>query len=407
MKKALKRRLVISAMASFFILIILLVGSIAVISYRRQEQMSDEFASSLLSDDEPLLQSAPPNWLGYRFTNPSVPGGYYCIHADASGSVTEVERIGILQNDDEDAEALTAQVLLTGRSHGKIGAYKYSVVYEDTGIRLVLTDQTAQVNALYNVIRTGAVVGAVSLLALFIIMQPIAGHAAAAWMRKADQQKQFITNAGHELKTPVAVIMSNAEALELIEGESKYSHNIIEQSKRLDHLIQQLLMMSRVDETVCRDAAMEKVDFSAMLTEDLHTFETRMDARGMTLSAHISTSCMLRGHRESLRQMIHALMDNAVRYGKSDTCIHVELEHLRKQLRLVISNTADHLPDCEPGRLFERFYRADNAHMKKDSSGCGIGLSAALCVARMHRGSILVDYPSADTFRVTVTLPAK
>lgn len=404
MKKAFERRIVLTGMAAVFILVVVLVVGIAVMTYRQQEKMNDEFAAALLEESEKPEQTPPPNWFGYRFTRSSSPAGYYVIETEASGSIESIERVGMLQNEDENIETLTAQILQSGKTEGKIGAYKYRTVSRDGLTRIVLTDQTAQMNALYNVLRTGALVGAVGLLALLVILLPMARYVSGAWMRKTERQKQFITNAGHELKTPVAIIMSNAEALELIGGESKYSRNILEQSTRLDRMIQQLLMMARVDEARFRDAA-ETVDLSTLLTDDLHAIDVLMCSRGMTISRQIADGCLLRGYRESLRQMVHVLMDNAVSYGSQDGCIHVTLEHMTRRVQLTITNTTDELPSCKPGQLFERFYRADKTHAH--GSGCGVGLSAAKSVAELHHGSITVTYPDERTFCVTVNLPVR
>ncbi len=404
MKKAFEWRIVLTGMAAVFILVVVLVVGIAVMTYHQQEKMNDEFAAALLEESEKPEQTPPPNWFGYRFTRSSSPAGYYVIETEASGSIESIERVGMLQNEDESIETLTAQILQSGKTEGKIGAYKYRTVSRDGLTRIVLTDQTAQMNALYNVLRTGTLVGAVGLLALLVILLPMARHVSGAWMRKTERQKQFITNAGHELKTPVAIIMSNAEALELIGGESKYSRNILEQSTRLDRMIQQLLMMARVDEARFHDAA-ETVDLSTLLTDDLHAIDVLMCSRGMTISRQIADGCLLRGYRESLRQMVHVLMDNAVSYGSQDSCIHVTLEHMTRRVQLTIMNTTDELPSCKPEQLFERFYRADKMHAH--GSGYGVGLSAAKAVAELHHGSITVTYPDERTFCVTVNLPVR
>ena len=406
MKKSLKRRFVAGAMLSFLIMLILIVGSIGLLIYREQEQRADRFVDTLLSEDTRLSQPPPPNWFGYQFTRPSFPAGFYVIAAKTSGEISSIDRNGILQDEEEDIAKLAEQIIQTRATEGKSGSYKFRAAYQEGEIRLVLLDQTAQIHSLYNVIRMGALVGAACLLVLFIILQPIAGYLIGAWMRRTEQQKQFITNAGHELKTPVAIIMSNAEALELIEGENKYSRNIREQSARLDRLIQQLLMIARVDEARFQ-IQNEMLDLSALLEEALHAFDESLTARGMWLKKQITPSCFVRGCHDSMRQMIYVLMDNTVRYGCENSCIHAELQRLPRQVRLTLTNSVDKLPECEPSRLSERFYRGSKARTQAEQSGCGVGLSAAQTIVRLHRGSMVIDYPNSNTFRVVIMLPVK
>lgn len=406
MKKSLKRRFVIGAMLSFLILIMLLVGSIALLIYHEQEQRADEFVATLLSEDTRLPQAPPPNWFGYQFTRPTFPTGVYVIEATDSGMTFRNESMGIPEDEEQDIAVLAEQIIAARLTDGKTGAYKFRASYEDGQARLVLVDQSPQVNALYSVIRTGAAVGGVCLLVLFVLLQPIAGYAVGAWLRRTEQQKQFITNAGHELKTPVAIIMSNTEALELMEGENKYSRNIHQQTLRLDKLIRQLLMIARVDEVRFRDQ-MEKIDLSVLAEECLRAFEAPLAERGMTVRTQIAPSCLLRGHRESLRQMIEVLFDNALQYGAENSCIHAELVRAHGQLRLTLINAVDDLPECEPAQLFQRFYRADKARTQSGAAGCGVGLSAAQTIAQLHHGTVVITYPAQQRFCVTVTLPAK
>ena len=404
MKKSLKWRFVAGAMISFLIMLVLIIGSIGLLIFQEQEQQSNQFVDKLLSEDTRPSQPPPPNWFGYRFTYPSFPSGFYVITANASGEISSIDRNGIQRNEEEDIAKLAEQIISSYATEGKSGPYKFRAAYRDDGIRLVLLDQTAQIHLLYSVIRMGAWVGAACLLVLFIILQPIAGYLIGVWVRRNEQQKQFITNAGHELKTPVAIIMSNAEALELIEGENKYSRNIREQSARLDRLIQQLLMIARVDEA-CFQLQKETLDLSTLLEDALHAFDESLIARGMRLKRQITPSCFVRGSRDGMRQMIYVLMDNTVRYGCENGCVHAELQRLPRQIRLAITNSVDNLPDCAPARLAERFYRGSKARTQSEQSGCGVGLSAAQTIARLHQGSMVIDYPNSNTFRVVITLP--
>ncbi len=401
MKRSLKRRFIWSAVLSFLIVIVLLVGSIAFINYQNEEKMADAFLRSLLTEDPRPMQGRPPNWFGYQFTQESFPAGFYTLRTDGNGSILEMNQIGILQGE-ADVQYVARQIVQSRLTEGKSGAYQFRADYgaADGTVRLVLLDRTMQMISLYNVLKTGAAVGLAVLAVLFLVLQPIAGHLANEWLHKTEQQKQFITNAGHELKTPVAIILSNTEALELIEGETKYSRNIYQQTSRLDKLIKQLLMVARLDEIRYRSEA-KVLDFSALVKESCTIF-----AESLHLQCSIQGNCRLRGHDESLRQLMDVLLDNALRYGKSGERVEVELHAAGKHIALSVTNQVESLPACQPDELFERFNRGDSSRTQRHDSGCGIGLSAARTIVGLHRGSIQIDFPTQQAFRVSIVLPA-
>ena len=400
MKKSLKRRFILSAMLAFLIVIVLLVGSIAFINYQEDMHRADNFLRALLDEDTRLTQSPPPNWFGYQFTQETFPAGFYTITASGQGEILSIDQIGILQSE-VNVNALTAQIVSDKQTEGKVGSYQFRASYDSTDgtVHMVLLDRTTQVISLYNVLKTGALVGLACLAALFLVLQPIAGQLANEWLRKTEQQKQFITNAGHELKTPVAIILSNTEALELIEGESKYSRNIHQQTQRLDKLIKQLLMIARLDEIRYRSET-ETLDLTALIRESCSAF-----AKSLSLRCDLKEGCRLRGHRQSLKQMMDVLLDNALCYAQPGTPVEVRLESNGKQAELTIENRVDKLPDCLPEALFERFYRGTSSRNPRRDSGCGIGLSAARTIVVLHRGTIRLSYPTERTFRVNILFP--
>ncbi len=398
MKKALKRRFIFSAMLSFLIVILLLIGSIVLINYQEDTRKADAFLRALLDADTRLMQSPPPSWFGYQFTQDSFPAGFYTITANARGEILEIDQIGILQNE-ANLDALTTQIVLNQLTEGKAGSYQFRASYraEDGMVRMVLLDRTIQMLSLFNILKIGAIVGLVCLAVLFLILQPIAGHLANEWLRKTEQQKQFITNAGHELKTPVAIILSNTEALELMEGKNKYSRNIYQQTQRMNQLIQQLLMIARLDELRWQSKA-TMLNFSTLVQESCDAFSESLDLR-----CDIQANCHIRGHKESLRQMMDVLLDNALQHGRLACAVELQLRTVGKHLELVIQNQADKLPSCRPEDLFERFFRGDTSHSRSQKSGCGVGLSAAKAIVKLHHGNIRIEYTSPDIFEVRIS----
>ncbi len=401
MKQALKRHFVLNAMLAFLIVILLLVGSIAAMGYYEQEQLSDAFVDTLLEEDTRLVREPPPSWFGYQFTSATFPAGFYVVETDLACTAPVIDRIGILQDEEEDVETLAKQIVRSGATSGKVSAYKYRASYENGHVRLILLDQTTQIAALYNTIKTGVVVGVLCLLALFLILQPISGYVAGEWLRKAERQKQFITNAGHELKTPVAAILSNVEALELMTGETKYSRNIRQQSGKLDRMIKQLLMVERVDEMKYHTKK-AKVNMTALVREECASFADTMQQNGLHLLVEAEEACVLCGYRESLLQLLNVLLDNASRYSSTGGRVEVKLRTAGRRIELSVANDVEAVPACAPQELFERFYRAGK---RQNGAGCGVGLSAAQTIVELHHGRIRIEYPTEKFFRVIAALP--
>lgn len=405
MKKALRRRIVLGAMAAFIMVALLMIGSMVALIYYQQDQLSDTFLNTVLADDRSPVQSPPPDLFGYRFSQPSFPAGFYVVETDAQGGILAVEKTGILQNDEQNLQTLAVQIVQAGTARGKMGAFRYALDMDAAGARIVLLDQTMQITALYNVIKTGVIVALLAMLALAAILWPIAGRVAEQWLRGAEQQKQFITNAGHALKTPVAIIMANADAQALTGGDNKYSRNIRTQAQQLDRLIRHLMTMARADELSVGEQV-EQLDLTQLLHDVLEGFSQDLQARSMAVNMDAAEpACMARGYRESLRQLVCALLDNAIKYGRAGSTVDISLCRAGKHVRLRISNAVEALPQQAPQRLLERFCRGDAAR-QQGIAGSGVGLSAVQAIARLHHGKCEIAYPDAHTFCVTVSIKA-
>ena len=171
-----------------------------------------------------------------------------------------------------------------------------------------MLDISIQLQSLYNMLKSALLAGAVMMALLFIILLPVSSRMAEAFVRNNEKQKQFITDAGHDLKTPVAIIRSNLDVLEL-QGKSKWSENIRSQTERLERLVSQLVMMTRLEETAEKKLT-TVFDFSALLQEQWAAYSTVFEQKHFAVRAEIADSLKMRGHEESLRKMMSLLLDN-------------------------------------------------------------------------------------------------
>lgn len=208
-----------------------------------------------------------------------------------------------------------------------------------------------------------------------------------------ERQKQFVTDAGHELKTPIAIILANVEALELLGGESKWSRNIREQAARLNGLTQNMLTLAKADEA--RKVATTEFSLSLLTAEYAEMFREPMSMRAITLDAEIAEGVTVRAVRADTARVLSILLDNAARYAKEGSTVRLSL----RGTCLRIENECDALPNCPPEKLFDRFYRADGA---RTGGGYGIGLSAAEAILVAVGGTVTAEYIGTDRIAFTV-----
>ena len=223
------------------------------------------------------------------------------------------------------------------------------------------------------------------------------------FIRNAEQQSQFITDAGHDLKTPVAIVKANLDVLELSQGRSKWSDNIRNQADRLELLVQKLLMMAKLDEAQ-GNLRRETFNFSVMLRDLWKDYMPAMQQKQLSIRAEIPDNVEIRADREMLAQMVRLLLDNAIQYTEPGGKIRVSAAEEKNKACLAVVNTVAQLPEGKPEDLTERFVRGNAARTQK-SGGSGIGLAAVKRIVSLHRGKLLITYPDEKCFQIRVEFP--
>ena len=404
MIRALRRRFIFSAMAAFTILLLILVLGISFVSYIQVEARTEAFMQAVLEEPMPMAAGEMmPELPGRRMRLMENPIAYYDVRIDRDGSVSDISEKGIWEPDMEAVGDYAAQVVSSGDTNGKIGGFRFRLYSDaDGSARLIFLDSSPQVHMLWNVLQTTVLLSLACLMMLFLILLPISTRVVHSYARHIEKQKQFITNAGHEIKTPVAIMQSNLDAMELIQGENKWSRNIRSQTERLNVLLQRLLFMSRIDEK-SMVLPMRMLELSALVAAETETYDSILAERRLHLRVDSNGEIHLKANREYMQQMIHMLLDNAVQYSNEGGEIRISMEKKRRKLRLSFENTVERLPDCPPEALFDRFYRGDSARTQS-GGGYGIGLSAARAIAEMHQGSIGAEYMDENRICFTVEL---
>lgn len=231
-----------------------------------------------------------------------------------------------------------------------------------------------------------------SLIFFVIVVSIISSYAIRPYVNNYEKQKRFITNAGHELKTPLAIISANTELQEMMTGENEWTESTKEQVKRLSDLINHLVSQARLEEQP--NIALTDVDFSALVQKVVNDFKSVTEKAGKDYQVNIQEGLYVRASENELYELVSILIDNACKYCDEggQVMVTVTKRRRRKQARLTVSNTYAAGKDVDYSRFFDRFYREEESHNNQKQAGYGIGLSMAESLVRLFKGKISVAY---------------
>ena len=291
----------------------------------------------------------------------------------------------------EQALSYSSDALSSGRERGYYGDYRYRVLGASGGSIVVFLNAVPEQQSMKTLLRVSVIVSLLALLAAFALITAFSKKATAPYMKNMQLQKQFITDAGHELKTPLTSISTSADVLKLETGENEWVDNIQKQAARMSKLVANLVTLSKLDEGAQMP---DMCDFSLSdaAWEVSEPFELRAVAQGKKYSRSIEDNITVHGDMAAVQQMISILLDNAFKYSDEGGEIRLSVRKQHKGSVIEVYNTCAEGSLGDISRFFDRFYRADKA--RSADGGTGIGLSIARAVAEAHGGSISAE--SAD-----------
>ena len=309
---------------------------------------------------------------------------YFTVILNSDGAVSSVniERIAAVSS----SEAAEMPQGLKAGASGFMGEYRYSAVQQSDGtVRCVFLDCSRDLGSFTSFLMASIVVSVVGLLLVFVLVLALSRFAIRPVLESYQKQKAFITDASHEIKTPLAVISAANEVQKMEQGETEWSRSIAEQVKRLSGLTERLVFLARMDEGVV-GFAKEQVELSSLVRDTAQSFEQVAEQRGKRLHVSIESNVQVKGDAAALSQVVELLLDNATRYAKDGTQIELSLKRHGVKAQLSVSNEVERMPEGNLDRLFERFYRGDSSRSSQ-TGGSGVGLSVARSIAEAHNGT--------------------
>lgn len=305
---------------------------------------------------------------------------------------------------DEEIEQYCEEILEKGKPQGTVGQLRYVFHQNNDGAVIAFIDHTAQMQNSRNLLTISIILGVVGLIAFAFLSYVLSGLMVRPVEEAFQKQKQFISDASHELKTPITVILSNSELLEDQIGENKQLSYIKKECDQMHHLVTSLLTLTHLEQTPYESIEKHTFCLSDALLERILPLESIAYEKGITMQEDITPNLSYWGVREQLQQVATILIDNALNHTDEKGIINISLHKTQHHLVFTVSNTGAAIPEEEREKLFERFYRVDKAR-NRTSGHYGLGLSIAKTIVNNHKGKIHIECKDGVTsFIVTLKL---
>ena len=326
---------------------------------------------------------------------------YFYLRFDENGVPVSSDLGHIAAITDDDINEYISVALKKGTGYGYYKNYKFRVVcHGENRYMAVFLDCYKELRAARIVALCSIIAIIVCLILVYALVVFFSGRAIDPVVKSAQQQKQFITDASHELKTPITVIATSLKVLEMETGKQKWIDKAMSQTEKLKNLVNSLVKLSRMDE---EDSPLKFEHFciSNAVSETAESFADFAVSSNHELNISITPDVDYYGDEYAIRQLVSILLDNAIKYTSCGYPISISLERAKKGVTIRTSNACDGIEQAELDKLFDRFYRADKS---RNTDGFGIGLSMAHSIAKGHNGSIKAVCPSDNMIEFVIKL---
>lgn len=409
MYRRLQRRFVAIAMGSLLLIITVIIGTINIYNFYYMNSIANRLLNQLADNDgrfpeyNQKEQADSTPGFDYQITpETSFETRYFTVRVSSGETDIEVDTSSIAAISSEQAK-LYAEAVLSGRdSAGYQDFYKYLVVEHSDSTLIIFLDRYPQIQSVRSFLGISCLIAVLSLTVMFILVSLLSKRAIEPVIESAEKQKQFVTDAGHEIKTPLAIISANTEVLELYHGKNEWTASIHKQVNRLDTLVKSLLTLSKMEEEKIQ-LIFTEFSASELVWESVISFEALAKGQGKHFDVNIQPDLTVNGDESGFRQIVSILLDNAVKYTRDQGKISVTLQRQGKAVSLEVCNISDTLPEGDLNRLFDRFFRADPSR-SQESGSYGIGLSIAKAIVQTHKGKIAVHRENDDRICFSVII---
>ncbi len=425
MIRRLRKKLILAAVAAVFLVLLLLIGSINALNYRSLLREADATLEILAQNKGffPRQMFRPPELPGEMPDAPPTgnrgdipdmrPFGsgelayqsrYFTVWFDTEGSVTRSNTENIAFLTEEEAVQLAKNVCSKGSEKGFAGRFRYCRTLSEGETMLIFLLCDRELGTFRTFLYASIGISLAGVLAAFLLLLLFSGRIVRPIAESYEKQKRFITDAGHELKTPITIIQADADVLESeMAEESEWIADIRRQTHRLTELTADLIFLSKMEED---DPSIRMQDFSLseLVEETAHSFQAPALSQGKRFRSSVAPDVHMTGDDRAIAKLVSVLMDNAMKYSPTGGSVALTLERAGRNALLTVKNSALPMEKGNADHLFERFARGDSSR-NSESGGFGLGLSIAKAVTEAHRGKIHAESEDGASLTVTAELP--
>lgn len=408
MIKKLQQKFILLSMSALLFVLVVIIAGINIVNYRSVTQEADELLS-IIAENKGEFPMGPDKF-GDRLPpgmSPEIPyeSRYFSVVMDAdTNQILFVETSRIISVDAQAAITYADTALQKKNSTGFIEGFRYQIDSENTLTRITFLDCGRKLDAYYSFLFTSIGISIIGYLIVFAFIAFFSNRIIRPISESYEKQKRFITDASHEIKTPLTIIGADTDILEMELGENEWLDDIKKQITQLTELTNSLVFLSRMEES---ENALSMIDFpfSEVVMETVSSFQALAHKQEKKLQCNIVPMLTLRGDEKSIRQLISILLDNAIKYSPSGEHISLIVEEQTNHISITVTNTTHQIIEKEQLKfLFDRFYRVDASRNSK-TGGHGVGLSIAKAIVDAHHGKIQASAPKENILQICVKLP--
>ena len=407
MIQKIKIRFITVAMAALFVLLAVIVTGMNMINYNSIVRDAD-IKLEMLSQNKGRFPEFSPNK-----RRPIPPGmtpetpyelRYFSVLLTETGELVHSDTSRIKAIDNASAVAYAKKALKEPGSNAFIGNYRFAMSAEGSVLRITFLDCSRDVYAFRSFLISSICMALVGYLIFFFVILFFSNRIIKPVTESYEKQKQFITDAGHEIKTPLAIIKADVDVLEMEYGENEWLDGIQAQVKRLSSLTNDLVYLSRMEETETK-LQMIEFPFSDVILDAAQAFHAIAQAQGKDFRCDVEPMLSLNGNEKSIRQLVNILIDNAMKYSPEGGIVSLSVHAQNRSLCLSVFNTTiDPIEKRNLSHIFERFYRMDFSRSSQ-TGGYGIGLSVAKAIVSAHNGRISAATQDGHSLQINVQFP--
>ena len=439
MIQKLRRQFILIAMSSTFAVLFIIIGTLNILNYASMVRQKDDILTILsqnqgrfpamfgpkreMREDESFSQGKENMNLPWKFDGewngpwrredfsremPYETRFFSVTIEDGEVVRKDLGMIASIEEDDTEAYAKTVlqKYEKRGTSKGFYDEYRYLITKTDKGYYVLFVDVASDLSSFRKVLLTSIGVSTLGIFAVFILVLFFSKKVFKPVEESYHKQRHFITDASHELKTPLTIISANVEVMEMESEESKWSQSIKKQVSRMIGLVDQLVTLSRLDEQV--ESSKQRFSLSEAISDTAQNYLPVAESSGKELELDIEENIILNGDEKQIRQLTGLLMDNAMKYASGGEGgkirVRLSLKHRSKKAELTLWNTVDEITQGAHDELFERFYRPDSSRNSK-TGGSGIGLSIVKSIVEAHHGKVSATSKDGKSLEFKAVLP--